>query len=92
MGQRAVGTAELTGAKDMKINGSEHLDGMPVFVTGATNVIGTRLVPALLAAGAKVTTFLRSRHRAGAFEVMGIHALVRALEDTAVMETTLQGQ
>ncbi len=76
----------------MNITGSEHLGGKPVFVTGATGFIGARLVPALLEAGAKVTTLLRSRHGARALEAMGARVLTGALDDRVAMETALRGQ
>lgn len=76
----------------MTIAGSEHLGGKPVFMTGATGFIGTRLVSALLEAGAKVTALLRSRHGARALETMGVHVLTGVLDDRAFMETALQGQ
>lgn len=78
----------------MAINntGSEHLGGQPVFVTGATGFIGSRLVPALLEAGAKVTALLRSRHGARGLEAMGVRVITGALDDSAALQTALQGQ
>lgn len=78
----------------MAINntGSEHLGGQPVFVTGATGFIGSRLVPALLEAGAKVTALLRSRHGMRALEAMGVRVITAALDDSAALQTALRGQ
>jgi len=75
----------------MNIAGSEHLGGKPVFVTGTTGFIGTRLVPVLLEAGARVTTLLRSRHGARTLEAMGVRVIIGALDDRAAMETALRG-
>ncbi|PWE32972.1 hypothetical protein DDZ14_07730 [Maritimibacter sp. 55A14] len=68
------------------------LDGKAVFVTGATGFIGRALVEALLAAGARVTVLLRSRHGARALGDQGVRVLTGGLGDGAALARGLAGQ
>jgi nucleoside-diphosphate-sugar epimerase len=54
-----------------------------VLVTGATGVIGRRVVPMLLAAGHQVTALARTSEKRAAFEVMGVRGLDFDLLDPA---------
>jgi nucleoside-diphosphate-sugar epimerase len=62
------------------------MEGMHVFVAGATGVIGRRLVPMLVSAGHRVTGMTRSEARAAALLAAGAEAAVcDALDGPAVM-------
>ena len=76
----------------MKFTGSEKLRGQAVVVTGATGFVGARLIPALLANGARVTALLRSRHSARMLEQMGADVVIGALDDPGVTGAALRGQ
>src|ERR671932_756223 len=49
---------------------------MQIFVTGATGVIGRRVVPLLLAAGHQVTAVARTPEKSAALERMGAAAVL----------------
>jgi nucleoside-diphosphate-sugar epimerase len=64
---------------------------MKVFVTGATGVIGTRAVPALVAAGHEVTAVARSDAKADLVRSMGAGPVSVDLFDPAGLEAAVKG-
>lgn len=76
----------------MSFTDLECLGGKPVFVTGATGFVGTRLVAALLEAGAKVTVLLRSHHGARQFRALGVHVVSDDLTNRNTLEIALKNQ
>lgn len=64
---------------------------MRIFLTGATGVVGCRLVPLLTAAGHQVTGVARSRLKAAALETQGATPLDVNLLDRAAVERAVRG-
>lgn len=64
---------------------------MKVFVTGATGVLGRRVVPLLLAAGHDVTALARSPEKARSLESMGARPSSASLFDPASLGPALAG-
>lgn len=67
------------------------LAGLRVAVTGATGFIGTRLLSALIGAGAEVTAVLRSGHEGKRLTRAGARPVVAPLQDAAAMARALAG-
>ena len=65
--------------------------GQNVFVTGATGVLGRRVVPALVAAGHTVTAIARSEAKADAVRAAGATPVGVDLFDRAAMRTAIDG-
>jgi len=53
----------------------DEIEAMRIFVTGATGVVGRRLVPLLLSAGHAVTAVARSQEKRAALERQGAAAV-----------------
>lgn len=64
---------------------------MKVFVTGATGVIGTRAVPAILAAGHEVTAVARGDAKADLVRSMGAEPAAVDLFDPVAVEVAVKG-
>jgi nucleoside-diphosphate-sugar epimerase len=64
---------------------------MKVFVTGATGVIGTRAVPALVAAGHEVTAVARSEEKAALVRSMGATPVTVDLFDADAIRRAVAG-
>lgn len=64
---------------------------MRVFVTGATGVVGRRLVPALVRAGREVTAAVRSGERAERVRAQGAAAAIVDLFDPAAVRGAVRG-
>ena len=64
---------------------------MKVFVTGATGVIGTRAVPALVAAGHQVTAVARGDAKAGLVRSLGAEAVAVDLFDPDAVKAVVAG-
>lgn len=64
---------------------------MRIFVTGATGVVGTRAVPALVAAGHEVTAVARGDAKAELVRSMGASPVVVDLFDAAAVEVAVKG-
>ncbi len=62
-----------------------------IFVSGATGVIGTRVVPRLLAAGHRVTGLARSPDKRAALTRIGAEAAASSLFDAASLRTAVAG-
>jgi nucleoside-diphosphate-sugar epimerase len=65
--------------------------GQRVFVTGATGVLGRRLVPRLVAAGHEITAVARSPEKADALRMAGATPIEVDLFDRAALRTALEG-
>lgn len=65
---------------------------MRIFVTGATGVVGRRLVPLLIAAGHEVTGVARSRSKAGELERLGATPVGLDLLHEQSVRTAVSGQ
>ena len=65
--------------------------GQRVFVTGATGVLGRRVVPALVAAGHRVTAVVRSEAKASAVRAVGATPVQADLFDRAAMRAAVEG-
>lgn len=64
---------------------------MRIFMTGATGVIGRRVVPALVAAGHEVTAAGRSPEKRAQLERMGAAAVEASLFDVDALSRALRG-
>ncbi len=64
---------------------------MKVFVTGATGVVGTRAVPALVAAGHDVTAVARGEAKADLVRSMGASPVAVDLFDAAAVKAAVDG-
>jgi len=64
---------------------------MKIFVTGATGVVGRRLVPLLASAGHEVTAAVRSLERSRAVEAGGARALPIDLFESQALRIALEG-
>lgn len=64
---------------------------MKVFVTGATGVVGTRAVPALVAAGHEVTAVARGPEKADLVRSMGATPVTVDLFDAAAVKAAVEG-
>ena len=64
---------------------------MRIFVTGATGVVGTRAVPALVAAGHEVTAVARGDAKADLVRSMGATPVAVDLFDPAAVEVAMKG-
>jgi len=64
---------------------------MKVFVTGATGVVGTRAVPALVAAGHEVTAVARGPEKAGLVRSMGAVPVIVDLFDPTAVKAAVDG-
>jgi nucleoside-diphosphate-sugar epimerase len=65
--------------------------GQKVFVTGATGVLGRRLVPRLVDAGHEVTAVVRSEAKAVAVRAAGARPIEVDLFDQSALRVVLQG-
>ena len=64
---------------------------MKIFVTGATGVIGRRVVPQLIRAGHQVTGLARTDHKAGLLRQFGAIPVQVDLFDTTALTPVLAG-
>lgn len=64
---------------------------MKIFVTGATGVIGRRVVPQLIAAGHEVTSVARTPEKRAALERAGARAVALDLFDAAAVRRAVDG-
>jgi len=64
---------------------------MKIFVTGATGVVGRRVVPMLIAAGHQVTAIGRTAEKRAALEKAGAKAVDVSLFDRDALQKTLAG-
>ena len=64
---------------------------MKIFVTGATGVIGRRVVPRLISAGHQVTAMARSAESRRALEAAGARAVSTDLFDAAAVQRAVAG-
>jgi uncharacterized protein YbjT (DUF2867 family) len=64
---------------------------MQIFVTGATGVIGTRVVPQLVAAGHAVTAATRSAEKGRALERAGARVVALDLFDALAVGDAVRG-
>jgi 2-alkyl-3-oxoalkanoate reductase len=69
-----------------------HEHAVHVFVTGATGVVGRRVVPLLVQAGHRVTAIARSGSKRAALERQGAEAVEIELFDAAALRRVLDGQ
>ncbi len=67
------------------------MKGQKVFVTGATGVLGRRLVPRLVEAGHDVTAVVRSEEKAVAVRAAGATPIEVDLFDRSALRAVLQG-
>lgn len=74
------------------INKIDNLRGCCALVTGANGFIGRRLVAGLLAANAKVTVLLRSRHDRGYFVALGADVAICKLMPGPELDAAIGGQ
>jgi len=68
------------------------LSGQRVFVTGASGFIGRRVVGALLAVGASVTTLSRSRRTRVSVDKHDVTRVIGSTADGALMQASLKSQ
>lgn len=64
---------------------------MKIFVAGATGVVGSRVIPILVDAGAEVTAVARSRAKAAQLESQGATPVTVDLFDPAAVEEAVAG-
>jgi 2-alkyl-3-oxoalkanoate reductase len=64
---------------------------MRILITGATGVLGRRVVPLLAAAGHEVSAVARSPQKAGGVERQGARAVAVDLFDAAAVEAAVRG-
>ena len=64
---------------------------MQIFVTGATGVIGTRVIPQLVAAGHAVTAATRSAEKGHALRQLGVRIVALDLFDALAVRDAVQG-
>ena len=63
-----------------------------IFVTGATGVVGRRVLPMLIGAGHEVAALSRSPANATALQVVGARPVAVSLFDAAALQRALSGQ
>src|SRR6476469_11000419 len=64
---------------------------MKIFVAGATGVIGRRLVPLLVDAGAEVTAVARSKAKADQLKEQGVNPVTLNLFDPTAVKEAVAG-
>lgn len=70
----------------------QELAGRRVLITGATGFVGQHGLDAFLAAGARVTALLRSRHGAAALRGRGVRVEIGPVGDPGTLDRALAGQ
>jgi len=76
-------------AGNVALTAAGYLDGMEVFVAGATGVIGRPLVRLLIEAGHEVTGMTRSSERAGQLQAQGVRPVVCDALDGEALRSAL---
>src|SRR6478735_8270451 len=89
---KPTASAELLRSDAFTLEGRNGLGAIvKIFVTGATGVIGRRVVPALRARGHEITAAARSSSRLQALARPGVKTVVVDLFDTAAVRRAVAG-